>query len=261
MRILQNDNTLVDFFSRLREARQSLLMLDYDGTLAPFTHDRENAHPYPELRPVLEDLLHDEACRMVIVSGRAVEDLAPLLDLDPTPELWGSHGWERRHADGTYVLPDLDDATTELLAREWEWLFDSVPLDSIERKPISVALHWRGLDQLAQVTLHAVAIRRWRKLAESTRLELHPFSGGLELRAEGRSKAHAVEILLSEYQTAPVTAYLGDDQSDEDAFAALGNRGLRVLVRSEPRDTRADVQLTPPGELLEFLVTWKNQLQ
>ncbi|MBR9976864.1 MAG: trehalose-phosphatase [Bacteroidetes bacterium] len=261
MRILHNDNTLVNFFLRLRESRQSLLLLDYDGTLAPFTRDRDNAHPYPELRSVLEELLHEETCRMVIVSGRTVDDLVPLLDLDPMPELWGSHGWERLHADGTYVLPDLDNETAELLAREWEWLTDSVPHDSIERKPASVALHWRGLDQIDQVALHAVAIRRWRKLAESTRLELHPFIGGLELRAEGRSKAYAVETLLSEYQTLPVTAYLGDDLTDEEAFAALGERGLRVLVRSEHRNTVADIQLTPPGELLEFLVTWKDQLQ
>jgi len=51
---------------------------------------------------------------------------------------------------------------------------------------------------------------------------------------------------------APV-AYLGDDFTDEDAFEELGAHGLKVLVRAEPRETKADVRLEPPEELLSFL--------
>ncbi|RME26788.1 MAG: trehalose-phosphatase, partial [Candidatus Zixiibacteriota bacterium] len=49
---------------------------------------------------------------------------------------------------------------------------------------------------------------------------------------------------------------LGDDRTDEDAFAALSSRGLKVLVRSEPRETAADLRLVPPDELRSFLDRW-----
>jgi trehalose-6-phosphatase len=51
-------------------------------------------------------------------------------------------------------------------------------------------------------------------------------------------------------------AFLGDDQTDEDAFEMLGERGLKVLVRPEFRDTKADLWLVPPKELLTFLDDW-----
>jgi trehalose-6-phosphatase len=51
-------------------------------------------------------------------------------------------------------------------------------------------------------------------------------------------------------------AYLGDDYTDEDAFEAIKNRGVGILVRKEFRLTRADIWLEPPEELLFFLGNW-----
>jgi len=51
-------------------------------------------------------------------------------------------------------------------------------------------------------------------------------------------------------------AYLGDDLTDEDAFAAMGNRGLSILVRGEVRRSCARFWLRPPEELLHFLDEW-----
>jgi trehalose-6-phosphatase len=51
-------------------------------------------------------------------------------------------------------------------------------------------------------------------------------------------------------------AYLGDDLTDEDAFKAIKGKGIGVLVRSELRPTAADIWLTPPKDLLEFLSVW-----
>ena len=54
-------------------------------------------------------------------------------------------------------------------------------------------------------------------------------------------------------------AYLGDDQTDEDAFRAVGDigeKGLSVLVRTHVRETAADVWIKPPQQLIEFLENW-----
>jgi trehalose-6-phosphatase len=70
------------------------------------------------------------------------------------------------------------------------------------------------------------------------------------------TKGSVVRALLAEIDPATPVAYLGDDEPDEDAFLALDHRGLRILVRSEWRETLADTWLRPPGELLQFLSAW-----
>ena len=47
--------------------------------------------------------------------------------------------------------------------------------------------------------------------------------------------------------------YIGDDLTDEDAFAALAGRGVGIAVGREPRLTHADYALGDPREVLLFL--------
>jgi trehalose 6-phosphate phosphatase len=261
MNILNDNIDLDQFFAELHEHASQLLMLDYDGTLAPFVARRERAEPYPGVREILKSIAADERCRTVIITGRPAAEIPPLLQQrEPRLEIWGSHGWERLHADGRHVPPVLDDDTIAMLMEEWQWLCASFPSDRIERKPVSVALHWRGTAQGTMMTLHSLASKRWSTLHRLAAVELHEFDGGIELRARGRGKGDAVRTLLEESVAPYAAAYLGDDQTDEDAFAALEGRGLRVLVRREPRPTRADLHLVPPNELLLFLARWHEHL-
>ena len=86
-------------------AGPSLLALDYDGTLAPFRSERSEARMPGELRELLAALAGCEATRVAIVSGRPIAGLEALIDLDPLPELFGVHGWERRLPDGRAIQP------------------------------------------------------------------------------------------------------------------------------------------------------------
>lgn len=260
MNILNSDFDPDDFFPRLRDAPHRLLMLDYDGTLAPFTPTRGEARPYPALLPVLRELFAHPGCRTVIISGRSVDDIRALLPEASRTEIWGSHGWERRFPDGRYLPPSLGVPAAQTIEKEWEWLTALFPASQIECKPASIALHWRGYEQTDQIMMRALSRKRWRRLLDESSVELHGFDGGIELRARGRSKGDAVRALLGEYSSSPAAAYLGDDRTDEDAFVALGAKGLRVLVRETPRETAADLHLRPPEELLWFLEQWREHL-
>lgn len=126
----------------------------------------------------------------------------------------------------------------------------------LEEKPFSAAFHVRGLSEdIGERSL--VEVRRvWRPVALRAGLSIQAFDGGIEIRAPGRSKGDAVEESLAEMPAGTPAAYLGDDETDEDAFRALGNRGLSVLVRREWRPTHARAWLRPPEEVQEFLERW-----
>jgi trehalose-phosphatase len=227
-------------------------MLDYDGTLAPFVEKRDEAVPHPGVRERLRVMLDRGRTRVVIVSGRAVDDLLPLLDLNPAPEIWGSHGWERRLPSGERLRWPLSEAQRRALQEAPERL----PGVDLEIKPISVAAHWRGKDDHEAQRLRLRAEEAWGDLVGDEEMELHRFDGGLELRARGRTKGSAIEEILADETSGLFAAYLGDDLTDEDAFRALGDRGLPVLVRAEPRASAARAWINPPDELLAFLDTW-----
>ena len=258
MRILRSGQDLDTFFGRLaRHSGPALLLLDYDGTLAPFQKDRDKAVPYPGVAGALKALLEAGRTRLVIVSGRSVHDLPRLLDLDPLPEIWGNHGWERKLPDGSYSIADLSPEARQGLDEAHAAALEAGAADHCERKPASIALHWRGVDPVEAESYKPVTVDRWTAISQKSGLDLHSFDGGVELRVPGRDKGFAVRSLLAEMGAETPTAYLGDDATDEDAFAAVGSAGISVLVRPEYRDTGADVWLRPPEELLAFLNRWR----
>lgn len=259
MRALSPGFDLSRFFERAARAPARVLMLDYDGTLAPFQVRPERAVPYPGVEELLDQIMDAAASRVVIVSGRPVGELAPLLNLNRRPELWGGHGWERLSPDGrgARIVPD-ESARRQL--REGERIARGLAREGgrVETKPASVALHWRGASALAAAKMRDAVPQAWEPLAAEGDVELLQFDGGVELRARGRSKQHAVETVLREAADNGAVAYLGDDLTDEDAFRAVKPRGLAVLVRVELRDTAADLWIRPPRELLAFLRSWRD---
>jgi trehalose 6-phosphate phosphatase len=128
--------------------------------------------------------------------------------------------------------------------------------DAVEKKPTGIAFHFRALDAPAANRLAEKIRSTWSDRVADFGLEVHDFDGGIELRASGIGKGDAVRSILDEAGEAAF-AYLGDDLTDEDAFSALKGRGLCILVRKDMRDTLADIRLTPPDELLDFLDHWR----
>ena len=85
---------------------------------------------------------------------------------------------------------------------------------------------------------------------------LREFDGGLEIRINTIDKGTAVQKIVEGAPKDSAIAYLGDDDTDEDAFKALGDRGISVLVSDRHRETLADLRIEPPEELLDFIRRW-----
>jgi trehalose-phosphatase len=246
---------------RLRSAPRSVLMLDYDGTLAPFHIDRFAATPYPGVEDRLATFSALSRVRLVLVSGRSARELRDLLPAGVQAEIWGSHGREQLKADGGYQLFALDpvqQAALEQLGLEMSALGFS---ETLEVKPASLAIHWRSFDGATQERIRALVHSFFGRLKDTGGMQLLPFDGGLELRSTDRTKGTAVKEILAQEPAELPAAYLGDDLTDEDAFAAMGSGGYSILVRTEVRESWARFWLRPPEELLGFLDEWIANLQ
>ncbi|MGZ8765477.1 MAG: trehalose-phosphatase [Acidimicrobiia bacterium] len=247
---------------RRLDGRQVALFCDYDGTLTPIVARPELAHLDPATRAALERVA--DRCVVAIISGRGLADVMAMVALD---RVWyaGSHGFEvcgpggvrDEREEGRQLLGRLADAADEL-----ERSVADIPGARVERKRFAIAIHFRQVDddRLADVE---TAVDRAR--------EGHPGlrkTGGkriFELRPDVEwDKGRALWWV---FQRAGLQAdrilpiYLGDDVTDEDAFAALGDRGLGIVVEDGNRPTHAEYRLASPQEVREFLVELAGLLE
>lgn len=254
-----NQDTRPQIESLLRavaSAEQSLLMLDYDGTLAPFRKDPTQALPYPGIAPVLQEIIRVGKTRVVIITGRIPYEIIPLLNISPRPEVWGLQGLQRLKPDGSSQLGPLDPSAVAELATAEDWLRYQHLEHTAEFKTGSIAVHWRGLDQCEAEAMRGRVLTGWSPLAKQTHLDLLEFDGGLEIRAHNSDKGIAVRTILEETSSQIPIVYMGDDTTDEEAFRAVNGRGLSVLVHSKRRKTSAQAWLKGPDEVLDFLERW-----
>ena len=185
----------------------------------------------------------------------------PYWKFEPHPEIWGLHGLQRLKPDGSVELSPLDERSVAELAAAEDWLRYQRLEPAAEFKTGSIAVHWRGLDECEAESIRGRVLLGWRPLVKYTRLDLLEFDGGVEIRAHHADKGDAVRTLLNEMNQDTPAAYLGDDATDEHAFQAVNGRGLSILVRPRWRRTAAQLWLTPPHEVLDFLQRWLQACQ
>jgi trehalose 6-phosphate phosphatase len=230
---------------RLRATNRWLLLLDFDGTLVPVIDDPEGVSLDPLARRVLGRLARHRGSRVYIMSGRRLADLRRRVKI-PGVRLLGLHGWEKTGAT-------LPPSQKQVLHEAKIWLAEHLPPlpgIAVEDKGYALAVHYRGA--------HPPAVRAAGKAVAAA---IDHFRPGLRL-LKGKEiwellpraivgKGRATQGLLKELPKDTLPIFIGDDVSDESAFAVL-RHGLAVHVGNGAK-TRATFCLRDPGEVREFL--------
>jgi len=202
-----------------------LVACDYDGTLAPITANPDEARPLPESVGALRSLAALHETTTAVISGRALRDLATLSRLPSEVNLVGSHGSE---FDIGFIHA-LDSSARELhrkLETELEQVVLDVPGVSLEVKPASIAVHVRRAEHEAGRRVLAAVHNgpaKWEGVTTTDGKEV------VELAVVKTDKGNALDTLRHQVG-ATAAIFLGDDVTDEKAFARLSGPDLGVKV-------------------------------
>lgn len=244
------------------EGHEPAVFLDYDGTLTPIVEDPDDATLSPEARAAIVRLA--ERCTVAVVSGRDLDDVRGMVDI-PGIHYAGSHGFDIFTPEGDSIqkgrefLPSLDAAEEDLAPR-----LDDIEGARIERKRFAIAVHFRQVDDadVADVESAVDAVMAdhddLRKTGGKRIFELRP---DIEWH-KGRALRFLLETLdLDREDVVPM--YLGDDVTDEDAFRAIADDGLGLVVRGEDdqRPTAADYAFADTDEVRTFLEDLAQMLE
>jgi trehalose-phosphatase len=243
----------VDEIRTFLSGRHLAVFLDYDGTLTPIVERPEDALLPDGTRNAIERLA--ALVPVAILSGRDLADVRNLVGADRIA-YGGSHGFDLALPDGsaqqraTEFLPDLEAATEQLAER-----LKAFSAARIEQKAFGIAVHVRQVSDDLVPSVEAVvddvaaAHPRLRRMGGKKVVELRP---NVEWD-KGRALQWLLEKLRLGSDALPM--YIGDDETDEDAFRVVRERGLSIVVCGED-DARPTLAQAPvacgerPGLLL-----------
>lgn len=229
------------------------LFLDFDGTLTPLVHRPDAVSVDDALIDLLARLRDRLDGRLAIVSGRSIATLKELGFGDF--QLAGTHGLEFAKSgetvEGPGRLPAID-----AVQRAFHAFADERPGLLVERKSISVGLHFRGGPQWG-----AQADALAERLAAEHGLIVQRGKMMVELRPGGADKGSAVQALMRlPEMNDGVPVFIGDDVTDEEGFIAASELGGAGILVGVPRPTVASFCLEQVAAVRHYLAQGAAQL-
>lgn len=237
-----------------------VLFLDYDGTLAPIVEDPAAALMGPAVQHVLTALAQHPRYRVGIVSGRALADLRTRVE-GRGLYLAGNHGLEIEGPGIRYQHPEVWQLRPELdaLAQAMTGDLEAIPGAWVEDKGLTLSVHFRRVPPARVAEVRARLIRHAAPGIDAGRFVLRTGKAVLEIRPRVQwSKGEAVSWILEQIRlerpVANVLAlYLGDDDTDEDAFRVLVSAGVGIVVGNDRHGSAAHYYVESTEEVEQLL--------
>jgi trehalose 6-phosphate phosphatase len=243
-------DALPEVHRRVTRASRLLLGLDFDGTLTPIVNEPDDALLSPEMRVLLRELASGDNTTVAILSGRSLDDVRQRVGL-PALIYAGNHGLEIAGPGIDFVEQAAASRQAALRQVADELSARLVPMAVVEDKGLTATVHVRQTPTVFQGRVRQIV----EECVAAHRLLFHVTTGDMvhEIRPRVNWNKGAalrwIQQRLGMRGTAVV--YLGDDDTDEDAFAALPNE-ITVRVGHSPA-TLANYRLANPDEVAVFL--------
>jgi trehalose 6-phosphate phosphatase len=236
--------------------KKIVIFLDYDGTLTPIVKQPEDAVLSDRMRETLEELT--KFYTVAIVSGRDMKDVMHFVKLDQIIYA-GSHGFRISGPDDMYMenekakkmLGKLDEIEKELRNK----LENKIKGVKIERKHYAIAVHYRNspedqIDKIVNIAEQMISKHTGFKKGEGKKV--------VEVRPDlnwhkGKALYWILDAVGLSKDPNICPMYIGDDITDEDAFKAIADNGIGILVGTHKQPTAAQYKLENVDQVQEFL--------
>ena len=232
-----------------------LLLLDFDGTLAPVARRPELATLSRDTRRLLRALAR--RYKVGVISGRPLVDIKRLVGLR---ELYysGNHGFEISGAGIQLVKPQAKRARPLItkLCGELSGELGNIKGVIIENKELTASVHYRLVEQGKIKNMRKILERTAKPYIDSGAVKVAHGKKVFEIMPnidwdKGKAVLWIMNVVDPEGKLVPV--YIGDDRTDEDAFLALKKRGITILVSEKPKKSHAKFFLRNVNEVRMFL--------
>lgn len=238
-------------------ARRLFLFLDLDGTLVDIAPTPSEVKLSPERRRCLAELVAAPDILIAVVSGRAVEEIQQILQLEGIFYV-GLHGLVLLSPEGERVCREVDQgfiAALRALRKEFDRAFSAIPGLFLEDKGLTLALHFRLAKKGAAFRAASDFVRiALMHRNQGVPLEILQGKEVVEVKPAAFHKGDAVIFLLDRYGKGALPVYLGDDVTDEAAFRSLRHReAITIAVTEVPKPTAAAYYLRNTDEVYAFL--------
>ncbi len=240
---------------KIKKSEKIIFFLDYDGTITPIRKKPQFARIGKRARGVLKELSEKKWAEIFILTGRSIRDVRKLAGLR-TINCIGNHGIEiegknisYKYAPALKMVPVINKIHAILKRKIRQ------KGTVLENKTYTLSLHYRASDKkdipsIKKSFMHVTAPfieRGYIKVTKGKKvLEVRPdinWNKGLGL----------LWVLSKKTGKKYLPICIGDDITDEDAFSALGKKGITIFVSNSKRKTKARYRLKDPGEVLSFL--------
>jgi trehalose 6-phosphate phosphatase len=223
-----------------------VILLDYDGTLTPITPDADAAYLSPTMQELLSGLTQHPRRRVAIVSGRGLGDLRRRV-VGNGLYLAGNHGLEIEGPGGRYEYPEVHRWRPQIraLAQDLRRDLADLPGVFIEDKGVTLSVHYRRVPQACVPLVKERLIARVGPAVEAGVFTLRSGKAVIEVRPhvpwdKGEAVRWIVDHMRQELPASSLLAiYVGDDDTDEDAFRVLAATGIGIVVGSERQHSAA----------------------
>ena len=190
----------------------------------------------------------------LIVSGRSLEDVREKVGVRGIIYV-GNHGLEVENPAARLkkILSSVRKKEIKSITRNLRKSLKEIPGILFEEKGPSLSVHYRNVSQESSARIPQIIEEELREWRDRWKMGC----GKMVFEIRPKVDVHKGEAVIDILKTYPspglLPIYLGDDQTDEDAFRALKGRGISVFVGPAGSPSEADSFLRDPGEVQEFL--------
>jgi trehalose-phosphatase len=245
------------YLDRIRQAEKLNLFLDYDGTLANFAPTPDEIYPDPDLIELLGQITQSKKFQVFVISGRRLTHIQKLIPLSGIL-LAGTYGIEILLPNGKQIDRVQFQKTRPILNEikpKWLELIKHHSNIYLEDKRWSLALHAKDVEDFTAENILSQA-RNFLSDIPGLSTDFRILGGHkfLEIAPLLANKGITVEYLLNQQHNHALPVYIGDDDKDEEAFEKIvANQGVAIKVCRQKCKTIAQLRITGPQKVRQFL--------